>query len=69
MQQILVVDDNHINTALYQRLISVSSPVLWQLALDTGANAFLLKPVDKKQFSASVVRLMAAERAPSQSHR
>lgn len=45
-------------------LTSVSSPVLWQMALDAGANAFLIKPIEKKQFHACVLKLL--ESVPSQ---
>ncbi len=39
-------------------LTAVASPVLWQMAIDAGAAAFFLKPIDKTRFLASVQMLV-----------
>lgn len=41
-------------------LTSISSPVLWQMALDAGADEYLMKPIDKRQFLACVSRFLPA---------
>jgi len=39
-------------------LTAVASPVLWQMAIDAGAAAFFLKPIDKHRFLESLERLI-----------
>lgn len=39
-------------------LTSIGSPVLWQMALDAGATAYLMKPIDKRQFLDTAQRLL-----------
>lgn len=47
-------------------LTSVNHPVLWQHALDAGANAYLTKPVDKLQFIGTIKKLLGRDKvAPS----
>jgi two-component system, response regulator RpfG len=41
-------------------LTAVHSPVLWQMALDAGASAYLMKPIDKQQFIETAQRLLGA---------
>lgn len=43
-------------------LTAVASPVLWQMALDAGANAYLMKPINKDQFKDTVHKLLGASR-------
>jgi two-component system, response regulator RpfG len=43
-------------------LTAVASPVLWQMALDAGANAYLMKPINKDQFIETVQKLLGAAR-------
>lgn len=43
-------------------LTGVQSPVLWQMALDAGANAYLMKPINKQQFLETVHRLLSTAR-------
>ena len=44
-------------------LTSVSSPVLWQMALDAGATTYLAKPINKKRFLETALKLLAQAEA------
>lgn len=45
-------------------LTGISSPVLWQMALDAGANAYLMKPIQKQQFVETLEKLLLAAHKP-----